>query len=254
MTQIPIETIKKFAKDHLNEGNDRAFCERVWSTDVSVYQKRLGAINFTNKENILDAGFGLGQWMYAMAQSNKHVTGIEFDKKRFSFTKDLFQNISADNVQIHHGSVENLPFEDNTFDAIFSYSVILCADYRKALNEFYRVLKPGGKLYFNTNGLGWYLFNLFEGHNNASNFSSQTMAINALEATIKYFAEGVTSPGACVVTPKEIVLNDLKTIGFRNILVDSEGCIKLNSADEVRPFFKGEYNGYEGVTEYLCEK
>ena len=42
---------------------------------------------------------------------------------------------------------QKLPFEDNTFDKlVISYGFRNLGDPEKGLNEFYRVLKPGGKI------------------------------------------------------------------------------------------------------------
>lgn len=236
------------------EGNNKYFFDRVWSTPSDVYMARVKAIGFEGLGNILDAGFGMGQWLYSLAVLNKNVVGIEFDKERVEPVKELVKLIGLNNVHLDNGSVENLPYVDNQFDAIFSYSVILCVDYRKALQEFYRVLKPGGKLYFNTNGLGWYLHNLLVGHNSSTNFSSHQMAVDAINSTIQYYANGKTRSGTCIITPNKIVLEDLKNIGFKNVISASEGTINLTNSVEMKPFFKGEYEGQEGVTEYLCEK
>lgn len=50
-------------------------------------------------------------------------------------------------------SVEQLPFEDNSFDCIVStFTFCSISDIEKAIREFYRVLKPGGKLFFLEHG------------------------------------------------------------------------------------------------------
>ena len=51
------------------------------------------------------------------------------------------------NVKFIHGYAEKLPFEDNSIDIItISFGFRNFNDYETALNEIYRVLKPGGKL------------------------------------------------------------------------------------------------------------
>lgn len=236
------------------EGNNKYFFDRVWSTPSDVYLTRVKAIGFEGKQNVLDAGFGMGQWLPALAALNKNVFGIEFDKERYEPVQELTGLLGLGNVHLDHGSIEQLPYADEQFDAIFSYSVILCVDYRKALMEFYRVLKPGGKLYFNTNGLGWYLHNLLEGHNHSEGFSSKQMAIDAFNSTIKYFSEGKTTPATCIITPKFTILKDLEGIGFRNTILDSEGHINVKKDLNPKPFFKGEYCNEEGVFEVLTQK
>jgi ubiquinone/menaquinone biosynthesis C-methylase UbiE len=55
----------------------------------------------------------------------------------------------ADMAQVHlqQGSVEALPFEDASFDALSCTQTLLYVDnLDRALQEFYRVLKPGGRI------------------------------------------------------------------------------------------------------------
>jgi len=44
------------------------------------------------------------------------------------------------------GTIENLPFSDNVFDVVCCFSVLQYLNEEMAMREFYRVLKPGGKL------------------------------------------------------------------------------------------------------------
>jgi SAM-dependent methyltransferase len=54
-----------------------------------------------------------------------------------------------DRVQIHQGDMMDLPFDDGRFDAVMAESVVAFApDKARALDEFARVLKPGGYVAF----------------------------------------------------------------------------------------------------------
>ena len=49
------------------------------------------------------------------------------------------------NSELHIADAENLPFEDNSFNAVYSWGVLHHSpDTQKVVNEVYRVLKPGG--------------------------------------------------------------------------------------------------------------
>ena len=53
------------------------------------------------------------------------------------------------NVEFREGLIEEMPVEDGWADAVISNGVInLCADKRRAFQEIWRVLRPGGWLQF----------------------------------------------------------------------------------------------------------
>lgn len=244
--------IKAFIEKRLTK-NDRDFSKRVWGTKQSVYINRVKAINFIDKSHVLDAGCGFGHWTEALRKLNKKVTGIEYSDLRFDFCKKIKEFLTQENADYVKGNIESMPFEENTFDAIFSYSVIYCTDYRKSLKEFYRVLKPGGVLYFNTNGLGWYLYNLIEGHNNTENFDTRKMAIETFSNSLSYYSQGKHNQGKYIITPKQTIVNELVKLGFKNSVIGDEGTINTNNV-EIPSFFKGGYYDEEGVFEVLAKK
>ena len=53
-------------------------------------------------------------------------------------------------------SIEETIFPNNHFDAVVCYSVIMFTNVQKTLNEFLRILKPGGKLFIQADLWRWY--------------------------------------------------------------------------------------------------
>ena len=85
--------------------------------------------------SVLDLGSGTGAAFDQLL--NYETTALDPDKKMLEL------NTFEDKVL---GSAENLPFEDNSFDNIFCCFVWRnVSDTNKALQEVYRVLRPGGK-------------------------------------------------------------------------------------------------------------
>ncbi|HMO18890.1 MAG TPA: class I SAM-dependent methyltransferase [Oligoflexia bacterium] len=235
------------------DGNDADFAKRVWSTDPEIYLNRLKAINFNNFDKVLDAGCGVGQWTLALSKLNKSIEAIEYCPNRFSFCKNLVTELNFKNVNFTEGSIESLPFDDAHFDAIFCYSVIFLTDFKKALKEFSRVLKVGGTLYLNANGLGWYLYNLIVGHNDTGNFNSKKMAIESISNSINYYALGKVNPGNSLIMPKQVTIHHLKEVGFVVNKIGPEGTISFSDIIP-KSFFKGEYFDDEGVYELVATK
>ena len=86
-------------------------------------------------KSVLDLGSGTGAAFDQLL--NYETTAIDPDKKMLKL--NTFENKVI-------GSAENLPFEDNSFDNVFCCFVWRnISDTNKALQEVYRVLRPGGK-------------------------------------------------------------------------------------------------------------
>ena len=93
------------------------------------------AVNNLTGNSVLDLGSGTGAAFEHLI--NYRTTAIDPDKRMLELNK--FEN----KIQ---GSAENLPFRDNSFDNVFcSFVWRNLSDTNKALDEIYRVLRPGGK-------------------------------------------------------------------------------------------------------------
>ncbi|NRD80358.1 class I SAM-dependent methyltransferase [Bacillus sp. BRMEA1] len=98
---------------------------------------------------ILDAGCGTGQTAAYLSQHfQANVVGIELNPIMVEKARSRFQSLQLP-VQLVQGSIENIPFPDNTFDFILCESVLAFVNKPIALNEFYRVLKNNGRLIAN---------------------------------------------------------------------------------------------------------
>ncbi|XP_026707377.1 arsenite methyltransferase isoform X1 [Athene cunicularia] len=110
---------------------------------------------------ILDLGSGSGRDCYLLSQlvgEQGHVTGIdmtegqvEVAKKHIAYHMDKF-GYQKTNVEFLQGYMEKLGdagLADESYDIVISNCVInLSPDKRAVLREAYRVLKPGGEMYF----------------------------------------------------------------------------------------------------------
>lgn len=94
---------------------------------------------------VLDAGCGAGHTALAFAPHVKQVTAYDFTASMLGQVNQLAQERNINNVITQEGDVENLPFEDNTFDIVATrYSAHHWLHPETALSEFKRVLKSTG--------------------------------------------------------------------------------------------------------------
>lgn len=90
---------------------------------------------------ILIPGFGYGRNAKIFTDVGFKVTGIEISETAVDIAKKHF----GESVKIYHGSVDAMPFDAESYDGIFSYSLIhlLNADERiKLIGDCFNQLKP----------------------------------------------------------------------------------------------------------------
>jgi arsenite methyltransferase len=98
--------------------------------------------------HVLDLGSGAGNDCFvarAIVGDTGHVTGLDFSEEMLAKARQNADKLGYNNVEFIAGDIEEMPLESNQFDVVISNCVLnLVPDKRKAFNEIYRVLKPGG--------------------------------------------------------------------------------------------------------------
>lgn len=113
-------------------------------------QRVIHLLDVQPQDKVLEVGFGpgVGIQMLAGAASRGLIAGIDVSKEMVAqATSRNAKAIKAGLVQLQHGSVEQLPFSDRTFDkALTINSMQVWFDVMAGLQEIHRVLKAGGKI------------------------------------------------------------------------------------------------------------
>ena len=112
-------------------------------------------------KNVLDLGCGTGRDVYLISKlvgAEGHVCGVDMTEDQLDVAKRHVTKqmntfgFSSANVSFKQGLIEDLSLlgiEDNSMDVVVSNCVInLSTDKEKVFSEIYRVLKPGGELFF----------------------------------------------------------------------------------------------------------
>lgn len=106
------------------------------------------ALGLPQGAHVLDAGCGEGGVaMYLAQRHGLRVSGIDLLDFNIAQAQRTTRQQQIDTVDFQVGTYMQLPFADNTFDGLYTMETLVHApDYRQAMAEFYRVLKPGGRL------------------------------------------------------------------------------------------------------------
>lgn len=109
-------------------------------------KKLLTKEKFNEQMHVLDAGCGTGQTSAFLAQSfNCRVTALDNHPEILKKAGERFEKESLP-IQLVEGSIEQLPFKNETFDFIISESATTFTQISLSLSEYFRVLKPNGSL------------------------------------------------------------------------------------------------------------
>lgn len=111
-----------------------------------LFIKDFAEFNRWKDKKILEVGCGVGSDLIEYAKNGAIVTGIDLSQKSIALTKNRFGMLDLKG-DIRMADAEDLPFEHETFDMVFSNGVIHhIPNIYKAINEIYRVLKPDGEI------------------------------------------------------------------------------------------------------------
>lgn len=102
-----------------------------------------------NVQNVLDLGCGLGRHSIYFAKQGFDVSAFDLSVDGVNHLKQWADNENL-SIDIKVANMLDLPYKDNTFDAVFAYHVISHTDsagIKQIIKEITRVLKVNGELF-----------------------------------------------------------------------------------------------------------
>ena len=152
---------------------------------------------------ILEAGCGTGLILDGLSRIARRAVGVDI-------SAGMLEKARARGLEVLKGSVTDLPFADDSFDAVVSFKVLAhVPDLRRALAECARVTRPGGTLvleFYNRHSLRYLVKRLKPAHRVAEGtFDTQVhTAYHSWDDVLALLPPGVTPvdrAGIRIVTP-----------------------------------------------------
>lgn len=147
-----------FTKREVREFWDSSTCGEVYALEgdeygsqsrtryeLEPYLRPFARFEEGRGKDVLEIGVGMGADHLEWAQSRpRRLCGIDLTPRAVDWTRRrLAEHGFVPEVEV--GDAEELPFDDGSFDIVFSYGVLhVSPDTPKAFREVHRVLRPGG--------------------------------------------------------------------------------------------------------------
>lgn len=111
------------------------------------------AARITPGSRVLDVACGTGDLTQAFATAApvpEHVIGVDFTQAMLDLAgakRNALRPDAAARIEYRLADAQDLPFEDRSFDVVsIAFGLRNVADPERAAREFYRVLRPGGRV------------------------------------------------------------------------------------------------------------
>ena len=116
---------------------------------VAPLLERLGGTVEEGRVLEIGCGQGLGAEIIKRRFRAATVKGIDLDARIVERARRRLTRRNVEGIEIAEGDATHLGFDDDSFDAVFDFGAIhLIQEWEQAVSEVVRVLKPGGRFYF----------------------------------------------------------------------------------------------------------
>lgn len=185
--------------------------------ELEPFIKKFADFENSKGLKVLEVGVGGGVDFSQWVQYSDHPVGIDLTETgiKHAETRLKLKGFSEDKYTLKVANAEDLPFDDEQFDQVYSWGVMHHSpDTEKCFREACRVLKPGGRIkamIYHTPS--WTLLMLWV---------RWALLTGKISKTLKDIAfEHLESPGTKVYSLKE-ARELLKRAGYRNIQLKVE--------------------------------
>jgi ubiquinone/menaquinone biosynthesis C-methylase UbiE len=127
----------KYTKEYFDEIEEHRYRVEPFIHQFAQFTRYRG-------KKVLEVGVGAGTDHVQFARAGALLSGIDLTEAAIEMVRKrlALEGLHSD---LRRSDAEHLPFEDNTFDYVYSWGVLHhTPDTERAINEVYRVCKPGG--------------------------------------------------------------------------------------------------------------
>jgi SAM-dependent methyltransferase len=142
------ESWAKEAADHV------AHAERSWAAEEIVWgmlqvpEREVGLVGDVSGKDVVELGCGTAYVSAWLARRRARVVGVDLTAEQLETARRL-QERHGLSFPLVHALAEDVPLPDASFDLVVSeYGASIWCDPHRWLPEAYRLLRPGGRLWF----------------------------------------------------------------------------------------------------------
>ncbi len=153
--------------------HSKSYFEAIENFRYTIEPEIFGFAQFTrfHGKKILEVGVGAGSDFTQWVRAGSLAHGIDLTEEAINNVQERLKLYELSAVDLKCGDAENLPYENNQFDLVYSWGVIHHSpDTERCLDEIIRVTKPGGQIkimVYNRHSLfafyQYLIFGLFKG-------------------------------------------------------------------------------------------
>ncbi len=117
-----------------------------WRYAVEPFIPQIARFDDTAGKDVLEVGIGLASDFVRFVRAGAAATGIDLTEAAVAAARERLAQEGLE-AEVLVADAESLPFEDASFDVVYSYGVLHhTPDTAAAVREVHRVLRPGGEV------------------------------------------------------------------------------------------------------------
>jgi len=135
MSNATVLAQRHWNKTPLHQEESERYSAYPWLYDAAEFRNHAG-------ERVLEIGCGTGCDLLQFAKHGADAVGIDITSEHIRLARERVGNLA----QVLYGDGTNIPFQDASFDYVYSHGVLHHLDQpRRMVEEIFRVLRPGGR-------------------------------------------------------------------------------------------------------------